>query len=67
VLLRDLDAVLSRTLEFAKFELLHGRAELIAELPGRLAAVTEAEIRRAAGRLRPDRRAVLELVAGGAA
>jgi predicted Zn-dependent peptidase len=65
VLLRELDAVISRTLEFAKFELLHGRAELIAELPVRLAAITEAEIRKAAGALRPDRRAVLELLAGG--
>jgi zinc protease len=66
VLLRDLDAVISRTLEIAKFELLHGRAELIGELPGRLAAVTEAEVQAAAAALRPDRRAVLELVAGGA-
>jgi predicted Zn-dependent peptidase len=66
VLLRDLDAIISRTLEFAKFELLHGRAELIAELPERLAAVTEADVRRAAGTVRPDNRAVLELVAGGA-
>jgi predicted Zn-dependent peptidase len=65
VLLRDLDPVISRTLEFAKFELLHGRAELITELPERLAAVTEEEIRKAAAALRPDRRAVLELVAGG--
>jgi zinc protease len=66
VLLRDLDAVISRTLEFAKFELLHGRAELIAELPERIAAVDEADVRRAAAALRPDNRAVLELVAGGA-
>jgi zinc protease len=66
VLLRGLDAVISRTLEFAKFELLHGRAEMIAELPERLAAVTEADIRRAAAAFRPDNRAVLELVAGGA-
>lgn len=66
VLLRDMDAVITRTLEFAKFELIHGRAELIAELPGRLAAVTEDEVRKAAGQLEPDRRAVLELVAGGA-
>jgi zinc protease len=66
VLLRDLDAVISRTLEFAKFELLHGRAELLAELPERLAAVDEADVRRAAATLRPDNRAVLELVAGGA-
>jgi zinc protease len=66
VLLRDLDAIMSRTLEVAKFELLHGRAELIAELPERLAAVTEADVRHAAGAFRPDNRAVLELVAGGA-
>jgi predicted Zn-dependent peptidase len=66
VLLRGLDAVLSRTLEFAKFELLHGRAELIAELPERLAAVTAADVQKAASTLRPDSRAVLELIAGGA-
>jgi zinc protease len=66
VLLRDLDAVLSRTLNFAKFELIYGRAELIADLPGRLATVTEDAVRAAAAELRPDRRAVLELVAGGA-
>jgi zinc protease len=67
VLVRDLDAVISRTLEFAKFELLHGRAELIAELPERLSAITEDDVRAAARTLGPDRRAVLELIAGGAA
>jgi predicted Zn-dependent peptidase len=66
VLMRELDSVLNRTLEFAKFELIYGRAELVAELPARLAAVSEAAIRTAAATLRPDRRAVLELVAGGA-
>jgi len=66
MLLRELDAVLSRTLNFAKFELIFGRAELIAELPGRLAAVTEQAVRAAAQTLQPDRRAVLELIAGGA-
>ena len=66
VILRDLDAVISRALELAKFELVHGRAELIAELPARLAAVTEADVRAAAAELTPQRRAVLELVAGGA-
>ncbi len=66
VLLRDVDAVATRTLELAKFELIHGRAELLAELPGRLGAVTEDDVRSAAATLRPDRRAVLELVAGGA-
>jgi zinc protease len=64
-LLRELDSVLSRTLDFAKFELLYGRAELVAELPGRLAAVTEGAVRAAAATLQPDRRAVLELIAGG--
>jgi zinc protease len=66
VLARELDAVMSRTLEFAKFELIYGRAELIAELPARLASVTEDDVRAAARTLRPDRRAVLELIAGGA-
>jgi predicted Zn-dependent peptidase len=65
VLMRELDSVLNRTLEFAKFELIYGRADLVAELPGRLAAVSESAIRKAAATLRPDRRAVLELVAGG--
>jgi predicted Zn-dependent peptidase len=65
VLFRELDAVISRTLEFAKFELIYGRAEMVAELPELLAAVTVAELQRAAAALTPDRRAVLELVAGG--
>jgi predicted Zn-dependent peptidase len=65
VLLRELDAVLSRTLNFAKFELIYGRAEMVAELPGRLAAISEDAVRAAAAALRPDRRAVIELIAGG--
>ncbi|WP_375481753.1 M16 family metallopeptidase [uncultured Jatrophihabitans sp.] len=64
-ILRDMDAVISRALEFAKFELVHGRAELVAELPGRLAAITVDDVRKAASTLTPDRRAVLELIAGG--
>jgi predicted Zn-dependent peptidase len=67
VQLRQLDAVMPRTLELAKFELLHGRAELVNELPERMAAVTDDDVRAAAARLQPDARAVLELVAGGAA
>jgi predicted Zn-dependent peptidase len=62
---RDLDPVISRTLEFAKFELIYGRAEMLTELPGLLATVSEDTIRAAAAGLVPDRRAVLELVAGG--
>ncbi len=65
VLLRELDAVISRALEFAKFELIYGRAELISELPARLAAISDADVAAAAAGLRPDRRAVVELVAAG--
>jgi len=66
VMFRELDAVISRTLEFAKFELIYGRAEMITELPQRLLAVTEDQIRAAAAELRPERRSVLEVIAGGA-
>ena len=66
VLFREMDAVLSRALEFAKFELIFGRAELISELPDRLTAVTAADVQAAAAALSPERRAVVELIAGGA-
>jgi zinc protease len=66
VLLREVDSVVNRTLELAKFELIFGRAELLAELPERLATVTEDAVRAAAADLGPERRAVLELIAGGA-
>jgi len=66
VSLRDLDAVMNRTLELAKFELIHGRAELLTEIPGRLADVTVEDVAAAAADLTPDRRAVLEVIAGGA-
>ena len=66
VLFREMDAVLSRALEFAKFELIFGRAELIAELPDRLTAVTGADVQAAAAGLSPERRAVVELIAGAA-
>jgi predicted Zn-dependent peptidase len=66
VLFREMDAVLSRALEFAKFELIFGSAGLISELPARLAAVTAADVQTAAAALHPDRRAVVELIAGGA-
>ncbi len=64
-LLRQVDPVLSRTLDFAKLELIFGRAELVTELPELLAAVTEADVASAAAQLRPDRRAVVELIAKG--
>lgn len=65
-LVHEVDPVLGRTLALAALEQQHGRAELLHELPGRIAAVTEDQIRRAAASLRPDCRAVLELVPGSA-
>jgi predicted Zn-dependent peptidase len=65
-LLRELDPVISRALEFAKFELIHGRAGLIGDLPELLQAIPDDAVQRAAAGLLDKRRAVLELVAGGA-
>ena len=66
-LFRDVDPVLGRTLALSAFEQQHGRAELLLELPVLLGAVTEEQVRAAAATLRPERRAVLELVPGTAA
>jgi hypothetical protein len=41
------------------FELLHGRAELISELPAMVAAMGPEQVAKAAAALRPDSRAVL--------
>jgi zinc protease len=56
---REHDQLVSRTLAFGAFELLHGRAELAGELPRLIGAVTEADVTEAAKTLRPDARAVL--------
>jgi len=63
---RDVDPVLGRTQALAATEMIHGRAELLSELPGRLAEVTADQVRAAASWLRPDRRAVLEIAPRGA-
>ena len=63
---REVDPVLGRTLALSTAEQIHGRAELLTELPVRLAEVTAEQVQEAAATLRPDRRAVLELVPGGA-
>jgi predicted Zn-dependent peptidase len=60
------DRVMSRTLAMGSRELLYGRAELAAELPARLAAVTPAQVAEAAGRLRGQGRAVLMVEPTGA-
>jgi zinc protease len=65
-LLREVDGVLGRTLAFASLEQQHDRAELLSELPGLIGAVTAGQVAAAAATLTPQRRAVVELVAGGA-
>lgn len=60
-LFRDHDRLVSRTLAIGAFELLHGRAELVAELPAAVAVVDPEQVASAAATLRPDSRAVLVL------
>ncbi len=60
------DHVLARTLSMAVFEQQRGRAELVGELPGVLADVGGSQVQAAAATLRPDSRARLDVVAGGA-
>jgi predicted Zn-dependent peptidase len=64
---REFDAVLNRTLAFAKFQLIFGSAEMALDLPSRFAAVSVDDVRAAAARLLPNTRTVLELIPGGGA
>jgi zinc protease len=64
---REHDRLMSRMLALGAAELVQGRAELADELPGMLAAVEPTAVAAAAGALRPDARAVLTVVPGGAA
>jgi zinc protease len=59
--------VLGRATHAAIFEQQRGRAELLNELPGLLAAVTADQVVAAAATLGRDNRAVLELRPGGGA
>ena len=61
------DMILTRTQTLAAFELQHGRADLLAELPDLLAAVTDERIQAAATTLTAQRRAVVELRPGAQA
>ena len=61
---RELDQVVNRSLEFAKFETIFDDASVILRLPELMAEVTDADIQAAAARLQPDSRAVVELVPG---
>lgn len=56
----SVDPVLERTLNLASVETIHGRAELVAELPDRLAAVPAAAVAAAAADLLGQHRALLE-------
>jgi zinc protease len=58
-LFREYDRVVSRTMAIGAFELLHGRAELITEMPALVAGITAEQVAKAASQLRPDSRAVL--------
>ncbi|MGO9910530.1 MAG: insulinase family protein, partial [Acidimicrobiales bacterium] len=53
--------VLERTLSLACVETIHGRAELVAELPDRLTAVEPAAVAASASELLGQHRALLEL------
>jgi predicted Zn-dependent peptidase len=63
----DHDRIVSRTLALGAAELLHGRAELVSELPARIAGVTAEDVATAAKALRPDARAVLLIKPAGGA
>ncbi len=65
-LLQGGDNLLRRTLAMASYEQQRGRAELAEEMPDLLDEVTADQVAAAAGTLRPDVRARLDLVAGGA-
>ncbi|WP_326562664.1 M16 family metallopeptidase [Micromonospora sp. NBC_01796] len=65
-LLRGTDAVLGRALQMAVLEQQRGAPELINDLPRLLGEVTEEQVRAAAATLRPERRAAVEVIPGGA-
>jgi zinc protease len=65
-LFRDADTVLNRALKFAVMQQQRGDAGLVAELPRLLAEVTEQQVRAAAASLAPSRRAVVDVIPGGA-
>jgi predicted Zn-dependent peptidase len=63
--IRRVDDIMNRALAAAALEQQRSRAELLSELPAVLAAVTPDDVTRVAGEwLRPNRRAVLEVVPG---
>ena len=67
IISHELDHVMNRSQEFAKFELLYGDASLILRLPNLLSEVSDQDVRAVAGALLPTSRAVVEVVPGAAA
>ncbi|GGK16981.1 peptidase M16 [Pilimelia terevasa] len=65
-LLRDTDSVLQRSLRMAVLEQQRGAPELLNALPGLVSEVTAEQVSAAAATLRPQRRAVVEAMPGGA-
>ncbi|TDB93379.1 insulinase family protein, partial [Micromonospora fluostatini] len=65
-LLRDTDAVLGRALRMAVLEQQRGEPGLLNELPRLVGGVTTDQVRAAAATLRPERRASIEVIPGGA-
>jgi predicted Zn-dependent peptidase len=63
-LFREVDDVLGRTLALSVFELLHGDAGLVNELPARLEAVTDEQVAAAAQTLLDQQKAILVIEAG---
>jgi zinc protease len=64
-LLRGLDATIDRSSALAKFELVHGGADVLTELPRSLTGVRDADITAAARGLLGQSRAVLDLIPEG--
>jgi predicted Zn-dependent peptidase len=64
-LLSECDSVMARTGNLGLFELLHGRAELVGELPALVAGLDAADVAAAARGLDPDRCAILRVVPEG--
>lgn len=65
-LYRENDSISARTRSLGSLELLHGRAELLSELPALLDQVSTADIAAAAATLTPDIGAILTVVPGAA-
>ncbi len=64
-LYRECDSIANRTRNLGSLELLHGKAELLGEMPALMSAVTGDDIAAAAQSLDPSRCAVLRVLAGG--